>query len=73
MQSDLRRKKLLYRANQGFNYLGGSFISRDTVRVPIQLRRESQPQHLKKWFFLKNRPVHFRINGTSVFRLFKQN
>ena len=25
------------------------------VRAPIQLERDSQPQHLKRLFFLKNR------------------
>ena len=43
IQSNLRRKKL-HRTNQGFNFLGGSFSSKDNVRAPIQFRRESQPQ-----------------------------
>ena len=52
IQSNLRRKKL-HRTKQGLIFLGGSFSNRDNVRAPIQLRRESQPQHLKRWFFLK--------------------
>ena len=33
--------------NQGSNLLGESFSNTDNVRVPIQFRRESQPEHLK--------------------------
>ena len=47
IQNNLRRKKL-HRTNQGSNSLGGSFSNRDNVRAPIQFRRESQPQHLKR-------------------------
>ena len=36
------------------------------LRDSIIFRRESQPKHLKRWFFLKNRPVHFHINSTRV-------
>ena len=46
-QSNLRRKKL-HRMNPGLKFLGGSFSNRDNVRAPIQFRRESQCQHLKK-------------------------
>ena len=46
IQNNLRIKKL-HRTNQGYNFLGGDFSNRDNVRTPIQLRRESQPQHLK--------------------------
>ena len=65
IQSNLRRKKL-QRTNQGSNFLGGTFSNRDNVRAPIQLRRESQPQHLKRWLFLKYRPIHFHNSTTSV-------
>ena len=68
-----RRRKKLHRRNQGYNFLGGSFGNRDNVRAPIQFRRESQPQHLKRCFLLKNRPIHFHINYTSVFRPVKRN
>ena len=87
IQSNLRRKKLhrmnqgsnflagsfSNRDNQGSNFLGGSFSNRDNVRASIQFRRESQPQHLKRLFFLENRPIHFHINSTSVIRPVKQN
>ena len=72
IQSNLRRKKL-HRTNHSSNFLGGSFSNRDNVRAPIQFRRESQPQHLKRCFILKNRPIHFHINSTSVFRPVKRN
>ena len=49
IQSNLRRKEL-HRTNQGSNFPGGNFSNRDNVRVPIQFRRESQPQHLKMNF-----------------------
>ena len=70
--SNLRGKKL-HRTTQGSNFLGGSFSNRDNVRAPIQFRREGQPKHLKRWFFLKNRPIHFHINRTSVIWPVKQN
>ena len=58
IQRNLRRKKLP-RMNYGSNFYGGSFSNRDNERAPIQFRRESQPQHLERWFFFKNRPIHF--------------
>ena len=65
--------KTLHRTNQGYNFLGGSFNKRDNVRAPIQFTRESQPQHRKRCFFLKNRPIYFHINNTSDIRSVKQN
>ena len=35
------RRKKLYRINQGYNFLGGSFNNRDNVRAQIQFKRES--------------------------------
>ena len=67
------RRKKHHRTNQGSNFLGGSFSNRDNVRAPIQFRGESQPQHLKRWFFFKNRPIHFHINSNSVIKPVKQN
>ena len=58
IQSNLRRKKL-HRTNQGSNFLGESFGNRDNVRVPIQFRRESQPQHLKDYFSSRTDPSIF--------------
>ena len=58
----------LYRTNQGSNFLRVSFSNRDTVRAPIQYRKESQPHHLKRSFFLKNKPIHFYIISSSVVR-----
>ena len=56
-----------YRANSGErNFLGGSFSNKNNVRASIRFRRKSQPQHFKRWFFLKKRPIHFHINSTSV-------
>ena len=45
----------------------------DNISKMFQFRRESQPQHLKRWFFLKNRPINFHTNSTSVTRLVKRN
>ena len=42
-------------------------------KSPIQFRRESQPHHLKRLSFLKNRPISFHINSTSVIRPVKWN
>ena len=68
----LRRRKL-HRTNPDSNFLGGTFSNRDNVRAPIQFGRERQPQHSKGGCFLKNVPIHFRINSTSVIRPIKQN
>ena len=70
--SNLWRKKL-HETNQSFNFLWGRFSNRDNVKVPIQFRRESQPQHFKGRFFLKNRPIHFHIRSTSIIRRAKRN
>ena len=64
------------KCNQGernSNFVGGIFSDRNDVRAPIQYRGESQPQHLQRWFFLKNRPIHFHVSSTSVIRPIKQN
>ena len=50
-----------------------SFSNGDNLRAPIQFRRESQPQHLKRLFFLKNRLIHCHNNSTGVIRLVKWN
>ena len=47
IQSNHRRNKL-HRMNQGSNFLGGNFSNRDNVRAPIQIRREREPQNLKR-------------------------
>ena len=72
IQSNLRRKKL-HITNQGSNSLGGRFSNRDNLRASIHFRRESQHRHLKSLFFLKNRLIHFLINGTSIIGPVKQN
>ena len=50
------------RTNKSSNFLRGSFSSRDNVRAQTQFTRERQPQHLKRWFFLKNRSTYCHIN-----------
>ena len=60
---------------QSSNYLGASH-NRDFVRAPIaliQVKSGKQPQHFKRWFFLKYRLIHFHIIGTGINRLVKQN
>ena len=54
-------------------FLGEVLAIEINIRAPIQFRRQSQPQHLKMWFFLKNKPIHFHINSTSAVRLVKRN
>ena len=51
---------------QGSNFLAVTFSNRDNARASTRFLGESQPQYLKRWFFLKNRPIHFHINSTSV-------
>ena len=53
IQSYLRRKNF-HRTKHVSNFLGDNFSNRDNIRAPIKFRRESQPQHLKKWFSIKN-------------------
>ena len=59
--------------NQGSNFLGGSLSNRNSVRAPIQFRRERKPQHRKRSFSCKNRPIRFHINNKSVIRPDKLN
>ena len=72
IKSNLWRKKL-HRTDQGSNFLGGSFSNRDNVRASIQFRGERDTQHLKRWFFFKNWPIHFHINSTRVIKQIKGN
>ena len=72
IHSNLRRKKL-HKTNQGSDFLGGIFSNTNNARALIHFRGKCQPQHLKKWFFLENRPIHFQINSTSVIRPVKWN
>ena len=71
IQSNLGRKKL-HRTNQGSNFLESSFSNRDNVKAKIQFRRGSQPQHLKRWFFFKKKPIHYHINSICAIRLAKR-
>ena len=57
-KSSLGRKEI-HRAIQSYNFLGDSFSNREDVPTPIQLRRKRQPQHLKRWFFLKSKSIFF--------------
>ena len=57
IKNNLRKKKHII--NQGSNLLGWSYSNIDNVIVPIQFRRECQPQHLKILFFHKNGLVMF--------------
>ena len=67
----LRRKKL-HRTSKSSNFSGGSFSNRDNIRALIQFRKEGEPQHLKRSFFIINRPIHFHINRTII-RPIKRN
>ena len=56
-----QEKNKLHRMNLAPNFLGGSFRNRDNLTASLQWGRESQAQHLKRCFFLKNRPIHVQI------------
>ena len=71
-QSNLWRKQS-HRMNQVTNFGRTSFCNRAYIRASIQFRRERQSQHLKRCFFINNRPVDFHISSTSFIRLIKQN
>ena len=49
IQSNIRTNKL-HTTNQVSNFPGSSFSNRGNVKTPIQLRRETQPQDIKRWF-----------------------
>ena len=70
LKSNLRRKKL-NRTNQDSNFLVGGLSNRNNVSSPIQFKRKRPLHHLKRLFFLKNKPIHFHINSTSVIRPIK--
>ena len=72
IKSNIREKKP-HRTNQGSNFLGGSFSYRDNTKTSIQFRRKRQPQHLKRLFFCKNKPILFHITNTSVIIPIKQH
>ena len=55
IQSNLRRKNR-HRANQGSNFLGGTFSNRDNERAPIQFRTESQSHTIKDKFSSRTDP-----------------
>ena len=76
IQSNLGRKKIhklqgfigitgCIHKNQGCNLHGDSFSNRGNLWAPIQLGREIQPQNLKRWFLLKNKPIHFQKMSNS--------
>ena len=65
IQNNLRRKKLS-RTNQSFNFLEGSFSSRDNVTTVIQFRRERQPEHFENDFSSKKDPSIFTSIGPGL-------
>ena len=69
---NLRRAKL-HKMNQGSNFLRDNLPNRENIRIPTKFRIKRLFQHLKRWFFIKNRPTHFHINSTTVVRLVKWN
>ena len=73
MMSREFKRGSIWRINSPLYLLNLSFTNRVNVRASIQFRRERQPQYLKRWFFLKNRHIHFHINSTSVIRPLKWN
>ena len=66
VKSSHRRKKL---QNQGSHFLEFSLSNRDSVRDPIQWRRERQSQHHffpSKNFCSNSRLFHFCMNNTKI-------
>ena len=60
--------------NQGSNFLRSTFNKRDNVRESQpNLEEKVNPRILKDDFFLKERPLHFSTESTSVVRMAKQN
>ena len=55
------------------NFLWGSFSNRVNLRAPIHFSKERYFRHLKSWFFIKDKPIHFYISSTIVIRLVKWN
>ena len=69
LKSNIEQKKTSI--NQVSNFLWDCFSSRDDARAPIQFRRETQSQHLKRWFFIEKWPIRFHINTTAVLWMVK--
>ena len=76
IESNLRKKEL-HITNQSSNFLGGTPSNRDNVRDSVQFRWERESQYLRRWFFFKNRPIHFiesvdwSIKASWVFQAWK--
>ena len=70
IQSNLRRKKR-HRMNQGSNFLGGTFSSRNYVRAPIQFRRESHISILRDDFPSRTDPSIFTSIATKLVDFFQ--
>ena len=73
VKSSLRRKKV-HRMNQGSHFLKSSFSNRDSVRAPIQFRRERQSQHhfFKKMILLQEQIHPFLHQQHQSSKLFKR-
>ena len=71
IQRNLRRKKFIERIKA--TIFLEAVLAIGNVRASIQFRTESEPQQLKRRFSLKNRPINFHINSTSVVRPVKRN
>ena len=68
INSNLRKKKP-HRKNECPKCL----CNRDNKGGPIQFQREKDPQNLKRWFFVKIRPIYCHINSTTVIHWVKWN
>ena len=68
IQRNLRRNKL-HGTTQGSNFLLGIISNRYNTKASIKFRKERQPQHQKRLFFLKNRPMYFNINNRCLYVL----
>ena len=65
------RRKELYRINQGYNFLGGSFNNRDNVRAQIQFKEKVNPSILKGNFSSRAEPSIFTSIAPVLLDLLK--
>ena len=69
IKSSLRRKKH-HRKNRGFNFLGGSFSSKDNVKASTHFEDKYNPS-ISQDDLLSGTGIHFYINSTTITQMVK--
>ena len=72
IRNSFERKKF-HGTNPRSKLFWDNYANGDNVRSRIQFKRENYFQHLKIWYFVENRLIHFYINITRIIRPIKQS